>query len=50
VGDYSLECVFINNSRRAWYEATGGGELGATVLGNPVPLGELGIREAKPKD
>jgi uncharacterized membrane protein len=40
-GDYVLDALFVNNSRRAWYEATGGGNAEETLLGNPVLLGRL---------
>jgi uncharacterized membrane protein len=42
-GDYSVEALFIDNSKRAWFEATGGGEAEATFLTPPVPLGRIKV-------
>jgi uncharacterized membrane protein len=43
-GDYSVEALFIDNSKRAWFEATGGGEAEATFLTPPVPLGRINVQ------
>jgi hypothetical protein len=42
-GDYLAEAIFIDNSKRAWFEATGGGGTGATLLTRPVPLGRIKV-------
>ena len=43
-GDYSVEALFLDNSKRAWFEATGGGEAEATFLTPPVPLGRIKLQ------
>src|SRR5437867_11796302 len=42
-GDYSLEALFVDNSKRAWFEtaAGGGGEL--SLLSAPVSLGHIKV-------
>ena len=41
-GDYSLEALFVDNSKRAWFETTsGGGE--STLLSAPVSLGHIKV-------
>jgi uncharacterized membrane protein len=42
-GDYLAEAIFIDNSKRAWFEATGGGGTEATLLTSPVPLGRIKV-------
>ena len=42
-GDYLAEAIFIDNSKRAWFEATGGGGTEATLLTRPVPLGRIKV-------
>jgi uncharacterized membrane protein len=42
-GVYTLEAVFINNAKRAWFERTGGGDLGATVLCSPLVIGRIRV-------
>src|SRR5437870_2985476 len=39
-GDYSLEALFVDNSKRAWFETTGGGDQ-STLLSPPVSLGHI---------
>ena len=43
-GDYSVEALFMDNSKRTWFEATGGGEAEATFLTAPVPLGRIKVQ------
>jgi uncharacterized membrane protein len=42
-GDYSLEALFVDNSKRAWFESnrSGGGE--STLLSAPVSLGHIKV-------
>jgi len=42
-GDYSLEALFVDNSKRAWFETNprGGGE--STLLSAPVSLGHIKV-------
>src|SRR5205807_1208644 len=41
-GDYSLEALFLDNSKRAWLETTGtGGE--SSLLSTPVSLGHIKV-------
>ena len=42
-GDYSLEALFVDNSKRAWFETnrSGGGE--STLLSAPVSLGHIKV-------
>ena len=42
-GDYSLEALFVDNSKRAWFETnrSGGGE--STLLSAPVSLGYIKV-------
>ena len=42
-GDYSVEALFLDNSKRTWFEATGGGEAEATFLTAPMPLGRIKV-------
>jgi uncharacterized membrane protein len=42
-GDYSLEALFVDNSKRAWFETTGSGGGDATLLSAPVSLGHIKI-------
>jgi hypothetical protein len=42
-GEYALEALFFDNSRRAWYAATGGSDLDSTLLVPPVPVGQIKI-------
>jgi uncharacterized membrane protein len=42
-GDYSAEAIFVDNSKRAWSEATGQNNSASTLLSKPVPLGDLKI-------
>jgi hypothetical protein len=43
-GDYVADAIFLDNSKRAWYEATGGGGVQATLLTRPIPLGQIKVR------
>ena len=47
VGDYSVEALFTDNSKRAWFEATGGGEMESTLLAPPISLGPTKIERAE---
>jgi len=45
-GDYSLEALFVDNSKRAWFETTrsgGGGD--SALLSAPVSLGHVKVEE-----
>jgi len=42
-GDYSMEAIFVDNSKRAWSEATGQNNLASPVLSKPIPVGDLKI-------
>ena len=42
-GDYSAEAIFVDNSKRAWSEATGQNNSTSTLLSKPIPLGDLKI-------
>ena len=44
-GDYSLEALFVENSKRAWFEATGGGGGESTLLSAPVSLGHIKVEQ-----
>jgi hypothetical protein len=43
-GNYSLEALFVDNSKRAWFETTGGGGE-STLLSAPVSLGHIKVEE-----
>jgi uncharacterized membrane protein len=43
-GDYFLEALFVDNSKRAWFETTrGGGD--STLLSAPVSLGHIKVEQ-----
>ncbi|PYL45876.1 MAG: hypothetical protein DME29_00590 [Verrucomicrobia bacterium] len=44
-GDYSLEALFVDNSKRGWFETnrSGGGE--STLLSAPVSLGHIKVEQ-----
>jgi uncharacterized membrane protein len=42
-GDYSLEAVFVDNSKRAWFASTSGGSGESTLLSAPVSLGHIKV-------
>ena len=42
-GGYTVEALFIDNTRRAWFESTGGGDLGKTFLSPPIVLGRIKV-------
>jgi len=42
-GDYSLEAIFIDNSRQAWSEAVDPGNQRSTLLSHPVPVGNVRV-------
>jgi len=44
-GDYSLEAVFVDNSKRAWFETTGSGGSGSALLSAPVSLGHIKVEQ-----
>jgi uncharacterized membrane protein len=46
-GQYSVEAIFIDNSKRAWFEATGGGGAEAILLTRPVSLGRIRVSVVK---
>jgi hypothetical protein len=44
-GEYTMEALFLDNSKRAWFEVTGGSDLEATLLSPPVALGQIKVQE-----
>jgi len=44
-GEYTLESIFVNNTRRVWSQTTGKGQAESGLLGPPVMLGNLKIVE-----
>ncbi|PYK71341.1 MAG: hypothetical protein DME44_08305 [Verrucomicrobia bacterium] len=44
-GDYSLEALFVDNSKRAWFETTDGGDGDSTLLSPPVSLGHIKVEQ-----
>jgi len=42
-GDYSLEALFVDNSKRAWFETTGSGGSESNLLCSPVSLGHIKV-------
>src|SRR6266550_7710418 len=44
-GDYSLEALFVDNSKRAWFETTSGGGGDSTLLSAPVSLGHIKVEQ-----
>jgi uncharacterized membrane protein len=42
-GDYSLEALFVDNSKRAWFETTRSGGGQSTLLSAPVSLGRIKV-------
>jgi len=44
-GDYSLEALFVDNSKRAWFETTGGAGGESTLLSGPVSLGHIKVEQ-----
>jgi uncharacterized membrane protein len=42
-GDYSAEAIFVDNSKRAWSEATGQNNSASTLLSRAIPLGDLKV-------
>jgi hypothetical protein len=50
-GDYVMEAIFVDNSRRAWSQARGQADPEGTTLSNPIPLGHLKVSGTKlPRD
>ena len=45
-GDYSLEALFVDNSKRAWFETIGGGGE-STLLSAPISLGHIKVEQAR---
>jgi uncharacterized membrane protein len=43
-GDYSLEALFVDNSKRAWFETTRG-DGDSTLLSPPVSLGHIKVEQ-----
>jgi hypothetical protein len=42
-GSYTAEALFVDQSKRAWSEAHGSGEIQETLLGPPIPLGHIRV-------
>jgi uncharacterized membrane protein len=49
-GDYSLETIFVDNTKRVWNEMTGKGSSQSFLLSAPIPLGNLRIAMKKAGD
>jgi uncharacterized membrane protein len=49
-GDYSLEAIFVDNTKRVWNEMTGIKSLQSTLLSPPIPLGNLRVSTRKAND
>src|SRR4029077_2807880 len=45
-GDYSVEALFVDNSKRAWFETIGGGGE-STLLSAPISLGHIKVEQAR---
>ncbi len=43
VGDYSVEAIFVDNSRLAWTESVDRSNQQPTLLADPVPLGNIRV-------
>jgi hypothetical protein len=43
-GDYSVEAIFVDNSKHAWFEITGGGGE-SNLLSAPVSLGHIKVEQ-----
>lgn len=48
-GDYSVEAVFVDNSKRVWRAATGQNNAPSTLLAKPVPLGDIKVKTQSAK-
>jgi hypothetical protein len=46
-GDYSLEALFVDNSKRAWFETTGSGGGESNLLSAPISLGHIKVEQAR---
>lgn len=42
-GNYSLEAIFVDNTRRVWNESAGKGRADSALLARPIAIGELKI-------
>lgn len=42
-GNYSIEAIFVDNTKRVWQEVTGKGDPASTLLSPPIPLGHIKI-------
>jgi hypothetical protein len=50
-GDYVMEAIFVDNSKRAWSQVRGQVDPESPTLSNPIPLGHLKVSIAKsPRD
>lgn len=43
-GDYAMEAIFVDNSKRAWLDAKGQANQRPNLLSNPIPLGSIKLQ------
>jgi uncharacterized membrane protein len=48
-GDYGVEALFVDNTKRVWAAKSGQPDVQATLLSPPVPLGELRVAPGRSK-
>jgi uncharacterized membrane protein len=48
-GDYGVEALFVDNTKRVWAAKSGQPDAPATLLSPPIPLGELKVTPGKSK-
>ncbi len=46
-GDYSLEALFVDNSKRAWFETNRSGAGESTLLSAPISLGHITVGQTR---
>ena len=42
-GMYTMQALFFDNNKRAWFEQTGGSDLEATLLAPPIVIGRVRV-------
>lgn len=47
-GEYTLEAIFMDNSKQAWSTAYGQGSSQSALLSKPIPLGDIRIEKSVP--
>jgi hypothetical protein len=43
-GDYAVEAIFVDNSKRAWLDVKGQADRRPGLLSNPIPLGSIKVQ------